>query len=553
MEDRALTGYPSVDRPWLKYYSEEQKNAIPPEPMTIYACLRQMAESYGAKTAIRFDGMPISYDELFAQIDRTADALLSAGIGEDDIVLADLPTIPQEIYLLYACSKIGACISYALPMSSPQRLCASANTFSSPILFTCDMPPESRAYIRSHSCVRQIVSLSADRAGDGWAAFLDAADRHAALTRKDSRKPFYICQTGGSTGRPKAVMISNYAFNHQMFEILTSSGYLDRHSSWMPLWPLFSVSAAISCCHVPLCAGMELILRAYPDLDHFDRLLLEEKPGHVAIIPAFLDQMLSSPLLRDADLSFLKMIGWGGGKCTRELEMSAKAFLTAHGAVPFISCGYGMSENSSCISMRTAPETTVAESVGIPQVWTTVGIFEPGTGNELRYDETGEICALSENFMSGYYRDDSSHLFRTHADGRIWLHTGDLGRMTEDGILFVQGRMSRSIFTKHGHKVYPDDLEGLIVSLPGIRDCAIIPQSVPESTEYFDVACCLVLEDGCTPDQVQPLITQAITAACSDVVLPGSYHLFSAFPRTAIGKTDYRALERDVQSRLAGQ
>ena len=125
--------------------------------------------------------------------------------------------------------------------------------------------------------------------------------------------------------------------------------------------------------------------------------------------------------------------------------------------------------------------------------------------------------------------------------------------MTEDGILFVQGRMSRSIFTKHGHKVYPDDLEGLIVSLPGIRDCAIIPQSVPESTEYFDVACCLVLEDGCTPDQVQPLITQAITAACSDVVLPGSYHLFSAFPRTAIGKTDYRALERDVQSRLAGQ
>ena len=155
--------------------------------------------------------------------------------------------------------------------------------------------------------------------------------------------------------------------------------------------------------------------------------------------------------------------------------------------------------------------------------------------------------------MSGYYRDDSSHLFRTHADGRIWLHTGDLGRMTEDGILFVQGRMSRSIFTKHGHKVYPDDLENLIVSLPGIRDCAIIPQPVPKSTEYFDVACCLVLEDGCTPDQVQPLITQAITAACSDVVLPGSYHLFSAFPRTAIGKTDYRALERDVQSRLAGQ
>ena len=193
--------------------------------------------------------------------------------------------------------------------------------------------------------------------------------------------------------------------------------------------------------------------------------------------------------------------------------------------------------------MRTAPETTVAESVGIPQVWTTVGIFEPGTGNELRYDETGEICALSENFMSGYFKADSSHLFRTHADGRIWLHTGDLARRTKKGYYKITGRI-KDMIIRGGENIYPKEIEDFLYTHPKVKDVQVI--GVPDKQYGEEIMACIILNDGesCTEEEIK----QYVLDHMAKHKVPRYVDFVTEFPMNAAGKIlKYKMREAAVE------
>ena len=433
-----MTGYPSIDKPWLKYYTREQIEKPHPVPMTVYEYLLECTREHQAKNAIRFEGQHITYGKMLFRIERTADALVSAGIGENDVVVCYLPACPHEVYLFYACSKIGACVNFIKPMTSNEKICKILDGVDAPILFTCEMKRSDREYIQNHSCIKKVVNIS-DGEDDEWEYFWKVADRKAYLTSKDSAEAFFFAQTGGSTGKSKTVMVSNQALNNQVHEYVTTPLDFVAGDTWLRLWPIFSVSAAGGSFHMPLCTGMEMIIVRDLTKVSFDQILLKERPNHIAVVPSLMEDLMNSEAIKEADLSFVKMIGWGGAKLTGAFEEMLRAFLVSHKMGNCLYGGYGMTENTAGVAMRVNPETAVPGSVGIPQVKTVVGIFEREGIRELGYHEAGEVCVLSQNFMVGYYGDTkkSEELFRQHEDGSLWLHTGDLGYMDENGLLYM--------------------------------------------------------------------------------------------------------------------
>ena len=559
MIENKLTGYASVDQPWLKYYTEEQRNAPKPADMSIYQRIKENIDEYKDLYAIRFEGNRITYTEMLESIDKTAYALTTIGVKENDIVVCYMPSLPHEVYMLYACSKIGALINFVKPMTSTEQVCAIINEFKAPLFVTFEMPENDRKYIIDNSCVKNIVNISmCENCENGihWNDFIRNATVKAEHTTKSNDEGFFIAHTGGSTGKSKAVLISNNALNIQVSQIMNMYITLDyvKEDSWLRLWPLFSVSAANSMCHLPFCLGMEVITLPFINLEEIDDMILREKPSHYSLVESILDMLMNSKKLADADISFIKSIGIGGTKLDLEYEKNVNDFFSRNGIKNPLGFGYGLSENSSGVAAKNYWETAVPGSVGIPQIGTVVGIFEIGTTNEKKYNEDGEVCVLSDTFMVGYYNDKeaTAKMFKKHPDGKMWLHTGDLGYMTEDGILFVKGRLSRVIFTRLGYKFYPDEIENALMQIKGIKQVAIVPEEDKDYKGHVLPACCLVLEDNTNAEEVKKAVSEFILNQYGDFAVPQSFYIMDSFPLTAIGKIDFAELERKVQDERKG-
>ena len=192
-------------------------------------------------------------------------------------------------------------------------------------------------------------------------------------------------------------------------------------------------------------------------------------------VPSFYEIAMRSKELKNADLSFLKTTGCGGETMNVELENRFNAFLREHGSRYPLSQGYGMSEMSGA---ATCCFSSVYKdgSAGIPLLASTIGIFDPETGEEKSLGEQGEICATGRNMMLCYYnnKEETENVIRVHKDGKKWIHSGDIGYMDEDGFVFVSGRIKQIIIKFDGHNVLPINLESIINKNDAVAECAVI-------------------------------------------------------------------------------
>ena len=204
-----------------------------------------------------------------------------------------------------------------------------------------------------------------------------------------------------------------------------------------------------------------------------------------------------------------------------------------------------MSELSAAASFC-ANDVYKAGSVGIPSLNVTVGIFDPETGEELDYHQSGEICVTGPSMMKGYFNnpEETAYVMRKHADGKVWIHSGDLGYMDEDGFLFVKGRIKRMITRFDGHKVFPINLESLIGDRANVRNCAVIGVKDAEHSQGQYPMALVELMPGVDADKE----CAEIFAFCEENVeergKPVAVLDVEKLPLTGMGKIDYRTLEK---------
>lgn len=342
-------------------------------------------------------------------------------------------------------------------------------------------------------------------------------------------------------------MLTNDNLNASAFQSRISGLDFQREHTWLNIMSPFIAYGAGNGLHLPLIVGMEVIPIPQFDPAKFDELLLKHKPNHMTGVPSHYGHIIHSKKLKNKDLSHLIEPIVGGNSMNIELEQQTNQFFVQHNSPCRVVKGYGMTEVSAAVSVCAVDGCNEIGSAGIPFTHTLISIFDPQSGEECRYNEKGEVCISGPNTMVGYFKNPeaTSEMIRRHKDGRDWVHSGDIGYMTEDGLLFIVDRMKRMIIRHDGFKVFPSMIEKPITDHEAVQTCCAAGFPDAEHSQGKLPAVHIVLKPAHIGKEI--IIEQQLRQLCEknlpEYAQPVQYRFCSSLPLTPIGKVDYRILE----------
>ena len=568
----------SSSAPWLKYYGEKTAPHLKYPQKTIYEMVKAAADRFPKLIAYEFMGKQTTYAEFMQRIDRTAKAYLALGIGKGDRVTICMPNCPQAIDSFYALSRIGAISNMIHPLSAAGEIKFYLNASKSKAILTLDQFHSKIAPILSEPDGPEAVLLVA-RIKDELPLFMAVGytftkereyprptgggftwwnDFMREGTKRDLPIPEKPCTSsdcasilysGGTTGTTKGIMLSSDNFNACALQTIAASDFAPINGmkmlSVMPVFHGFGLGIGI---HTALIGGATCILVPQFSVKTYAELLIKKQPNIIPGVPTLFEALLRAPSLENADLSCLKGVFCGGDAITVELKKKVDAFLRAHNASVQIRQGYGLTEcvTASCLTPK---DYNRVGSIGVPFPDTYYKIVKPGTYEELDTDLEGEICISGPSVMLCYMDNDeeTANTLRRHPDGRIWLHTGDLGKMDEDGFVYFSQRIKRMIITS-GYNVYPGQLENIIDGHEKVLYSCVI--GVKDSYKMQKVKAFVVLRPGFEPtDETKQELLDYCKKHIAKYAMPYDIEFRLELPKTLVGKVAYRILEEEEADR----
>ena len=567
-------GIVSAEKVWMKYYSEESRNAQLPR-MKVYTYYKEVNKDRLHDTTIYYYGAKITVKKFIERIDECANAFAALGVKKGDTVSLLSASTPESIAALYALNKIGATLNAIDPRMDVKSISRMIRNSGSSVLIAIDiaypkvakiLPEIKQKHIIIQSAgtslpmIKKIALKIAVRSSVpygkcgimSWETFIKGAKNAVAEEAPyEGDATVAITYTGGTTGFPKGVMLTNDSINAVAFNFAHAGIVYEKGQRFLGIMPIFSSYGLVCGIHMPLSMGLELAL-----IPRFLPLKMGEymkkyKPEHMIATPAFYEILIDSEEMKGFDLSFVLTLGSGGDSMNAGLEAKMKAFMKTHNIRYPLAQGYGMSEVSAaatfCVNDRYKPG-----SVGIPCVATIIGIFDPETGEELGYNTPGEVCITGDTMMKGYYNNEAetNHVMRKHADGRVWIHSGDIGTIDEDGFVYIQGRVKRMITRFDGHKVFPITIESFIGEHELVHSCSVIGVDDRERTQGQYPMAVVELVSGVDVSRREE-ICREIYHRCQEQLeergRPVAVVCVDEVPLTAMGKNDYRTLEKDYK------
>lgn len=557
---------PSETKPWLKYYSEEAlKDEMP--KCTAYQYIRKVNEKYPDQIALNYYGNKISYRELFDRIEKCANAFYAMGVKEGEIVSVLSVAVPETVIAIYALNKLGATANTIDPRMDVNTIKKMVMESDSRYTLVLDLAYAKLRQIKkeieqeciivqptyrslpiikkAYKSLTDSIPVSYSYTVISWDDFLKKGKGVCAPeVAYKGDATVAITYTGGTTGFPKGVMITNDGMNAVAFNFKHSSICVQRGEKFLGIIPVFASYGLVCGMHMPISLGLELVLIPNFRPHKMGELVRKFRPQHMISVPAFYEIMMESREVKNLDLSFLVTLGSGGDTMNDGLEGKLHAFLKKHNMHRNLAQGYGMSELSAAASFC-AEDVYKPGSVGIPSITTTVGIFKPDTFEELDILEEGEICVTGPSMMKGYYNNpkETDYVMRKHPDGQYWIHSGDIGYLDQDGYLYVNGRIKRMITRFDGHKIFPVNIESLVSEHPNVRNCCVVGITDREHGQG-QVPIVLVTLTDCDKDAVCKEIFRICDQQLEERGKPVAVVSVEEIPLTGMGKNDFRALEK---------
>ncbi|MBQ7379449.1 MAG: acyl--CoA ligase [Clostridia bacterium] len=570
-EKQTMTGYPSIDKPWLKYYTEEAINATLPE-CTIYEYLWENNKDYPNNVALNYFDRKITYGEVFANINKATKSYSALGLKSGDIVTVCAVTIPETIYSFYALNRLGVICNMVDPRTSTEGIREYIKEVNSKIVITIDVAYSKIVGAIKGTNVEKIVVISpADSLPQPkkllFKAFkttkIPSGNQHIKwneffgigqniepdIATYKKNTPWVIVHTGGTTGIPKGVMLSNDNLNTSAFQAIKSGFDFQRHHTWLNIMPSFIAYGVGNGLHLPLIVGMEVILIPSFNPNEFADLLNKYRPNHMVGVPSHYGNIINNKKMQNQDLSYIIAPTVGGDAMDISLEKETNAFLAKHNCSYPACKGYGMSEVAAGVSICSSYDVNKIGSVGIPLTHTTMAIFDTTTGKELPYNEEGEICMTGPNTMVGYYNNETetNNVIKKHDDGLMWVHSGDIGYIDEDGFVFIKDRIKRVIIRHDGFKVFPSLIEKAVDTNDNvISNCAVGIADNSHSQGKLPIVF-VVLKNGRDANVVKKELFELCQKELPEYVQPVDFVFIDKMPLTPIGKVDYRALEEKAK------
>ena len=565
---------------WAKYYSKKEMNLDVPN-ISIYQYLknRSLENNYNSNIALEFFGTKVTFGELFKQIDKTARALRSQGVRRGDVVTVLSANIPEAIYSFYALNKIGAVANMVHPLSGENEIKEALQRYSTAMLIAMDVSYAKIKNILEDTDVYKTVIISAkdsmnpllkigyeitqghkvekpkrsNRNFMYWKDFIATGenytgDKVAEFTKRDT--PAVILHSGGTTGTPKGIVLSNGNFNAAAIQagtVMKSVTPQDSVLAIMPIFHGFGLSVSIN---DVLSLGAKVILIPTFKASEFDKLLTKHKPSILVGVPTLFEALMNNERMANVNLSHVKLIVSGGDTLNKARIKKLNDFLHDHGANASLLQGYGMTEAVAavCIDPQFASRPG---TIGIPFPSNYIKIVKPGTHQEADIDEDGELCICGPTVMLGYYNNEkeTNDALHIHNDGNVWLHSGDIASMDKDGYITYKQRLKRMIVSS-GYNVYPSQIEEVIERHEAVMDCSVI--GVPHPYKVEVAKAYIALKQGFRDT---PKLRQELLELCKKNLaaysVPKEFEFRKSLPKTLIGKVDFRKLQQENMEKRA--
>lgn len=562
--------------PWLSSYGDRMFNLEYPKG-SISDKVLETADEVPSNVALSYMGVKTTFKALKQKVLETAAAYTALGVRPGDKVTVCLPNVPQAVFSLYALNYIGAIASMIHPLSAEGEIIFYIKTAGSRFCITLDQFAEKFNEVLKKTDLEKLIITGAEdelnfvkksayrlfiktkkqksvKTGGKmilWSDFIKAGKKTVVTAaHKKDVDPAVILFSGGTTGVTKGIMLSNLNFNALACQTIEMAHYPVRGAKMLAAMPVFHGFGLGVCIHTMMVAGGTSILVPRFNVKSYAELIMKNRPNFIAGVPTLFEALTRNQYLDKADLSCLKGVFSGGDSLSVELKKKFDAFLKAHNCSVRIREGYGTTEcvTASCL---TPYDKEKEGSIGIPYPDTYYMICKPGTTEPCDANEDGEICLRGPSVMLGYLDrpQETADTLRTHADGYVWLHTGDLGFMDEEGFIFFKQRIKRMIITS-GYNVYPSQIENIIDGHPAVQMSCVI--GVKDPYKMQKVKAFVVLKEGYSPDDtVKNDILEYCKKNIAKYAMPYDVEFRSELPKTLVGKVAYTVLEKEEAAKTA--
>jgi len=603
-ESKKLTGYATIDRPWMKWYKEEVKPLT--KGVNAYDYFLHETRNYDFPL-LEYYGKKYTRKDIEKEVEDKIKKLTAMGVKQGDMVSFVFLNVPEAIFFWFALSKMGAAANLIKFDESPERIKYMCELAESKFLFVSEAPfiidnaikslelgnsvetvisvpitesmpkvavlnmlleDSKKESFKEQSPFKTLKAMKKVYAGtmemqkemhdkilitpkfisyDEWKKTYNGQDMNIIAGGGD--KTSVVMYTGGTTGGAKGVVTTNDSLTASAHIFKTSEMEFYPGKTSMSILPP-AVSYYFNATYCLMCAGVSVSLVSKFDVPEYPNLIKKYKPNVYMAGPILFKAIRESGI---DDLSFSTDPISGGDKLHTEEEYAYHEFSKEHGCDSWIKQGYGMTETMAGIVYSIKPALKVG-SIGIPLKHCEVAIFDfvpydefdPNTLEEKKYGEIGEICYTGPTVMKEYLKNPEATkaMVRRHKDGKLWVHTEDLGYMDEDGRLYHEGRAKRMI-TRSGGKIWPDTLANIIKQHDSIDDCCCVKLD-DELEREVPVAHIILENNSPSLQEFYPELDELVKQNLPEIYVPKYYILQESFPITkGNNKVDFKVLEKE--------
>ncbi len=557
--------------PFLKFENSSLPLGFEVPDTSMFGMLKISAENQPEAWAYEYFGTKCSYKNIVKKIEDISGAYSALGIGKGDIVTIIMPNTPEAVLSIYALNRIGAVANILHPLSAREEIKNHINRVESKVVLCVDICCEKIANIIDETTAEKVIVASAgdsmprvmktlyalksvknfkydkaDKRYISWGDFCVKSKNVAEYCPKgdENNEVAVILHSGGTTGTPKDIMLSNRNFNAFGIQAVLTLRDVKAEDKILAILPIFHGFGLGVCVHVSFCFGACSVLIPQFNAKKFAGILKKYKPTMLFGVPTLYDALLKAKGTDKIDFSFLKYAVSGGDTLPEKLEKSVNEFLSAHNSTVKICEGYGMTEGLAALSLSVG-ENYKSRTIGKPLVGTEMCIVEPGTVNVVPAGEDGELCVSGPTVMIGYRKnpEETGNTLRVHADGKVWLHTGDMAAIDKDGFVHYKLRIKRMMITS-GFNVYPTQIENVIEELSFVEKCVVV--SVPHQYKKEVAKAYIVLKNG---KEKSEATVNEIREYCKKKLMhysvPYKYEFVDILPKTAYNKIDFMKLQKE--------
>ncbi|WP_430331243.1 class I adenylate-forming enzyme family protein [Rhodococcus sp. ACT016] len=472
-----------------------------------------LAQVHADEPCIRDDRLALSYRQFADRADAFAMQLLEHGVGAGDVVAIMLPNRAELLVAVAGAWRIGAIATPINPdFTEPE---ARYQIDDSDAVLVVNEGPHAPDAGRTAITVDEMATVTT--------AHLSGADRPSA---EDTALLIY---TSGSTGRPKGVQLThaNLQFMADSFRVHLRLGANDH---CLLILPLFHVNAICVSFLAPMLAGAQLSITGRFSPARFLDDVARLRPTYFSAVPTVYALLASQREDATLDTTSLRFAVCGAAPISRELlDRVEQRFALV------VVEGYGLTEGTCASACNPVDGVRKVGTVGPALPGQRIAISGP-SGEHLPVGATGEVIIKGPNVMRGYLgRPEETE--RTVVDG--WLHTGDVGRLDDDGYLTLVDRI-KDMIIRGGENLYPKEIENALASHPAVLECAVV--GAPHAM-YGEVPVAYVMT---YPDRdvAAPELLAHVSERLTRVKVPAEIHIVEALPRNPVGKIDKPGLRR---------